>query len=150
MAKDRSPLTLRGKGHGGSSTPLQSNPAYLSTDFHLTIETEMEKTRRHWFRFRLRTLLVMVMLLSVPLGWVGWELDQRRKEKKVVGWIEEMGGEVYFYSSFPIDERSRWGKTKDKWFGERVRFVNFNSPPVNDLSPLAELKNLEYIAGPRR
>ncbi len=34
----------------------------------------------------------MVTALSVPLGWVGWELDQRRREKVVVAWIEEWAG----------------------------------------------------------
>jgi hypothetical protein len=62
---------------------------------------------RRWFRFRLRTLLVMVTLLSVPLGWVGWELDQRRREKKVIAWVEEMGGTVNFHHYLPsFDERS--------------------------------------------
>jgi hypothetical protein len=60
---------------------------------------ELENPRRRWFRFRLRTLLIMVTLLSVPLGWVGWELDQRRREKAVVSWVEEMGRAVSQHGS---------------------------------------------------
>jgi Leucine-rich repeat (LRR) protein len=111
-----------------------------------TYNTNPIKTKsRRWFRFRLRTLLVMVTLLSVPLGWVGWELDQRRREKATIDWVEKMGGQVDFLSSFPIDERSWWEQTKDKWFGEKVLFVNLNDTQLSDLSPLSELKNLELL-----
>ena len=106
---------------------------------------ELQQTDRRWFRFRLRTLLIMLTSLSLLLGWVGWEMDQRRKEKVVVAWIEEMGGNVYFPSSFFNDERSWWDKTKDKWFGERVWMMNFVDTQVSDVSPLAELKNLEFL-----
>ena len=35
---------------------------------------EPKKPRRRWFQFRLRTLLIGMMLLSVPLGDVAHEL----------------------------------------------------------------------------
>lgn len=96
-----------------------------------THNTNPVKTKpRRWFRFRLRTLLVMVTLLTVPLGWVGWELDQRRREKKVVAWVEEMGGIVHFHSSFEQDERRWWEKTKDNWLGKRVLVVDLLDKPV--------------------
>ena len=115
---------------------------------------EPSKPRRRWFRFRLRTLLVMVTALSVPLGWVGWELDQRRKEKKIIALIEEMGGGVGFFSEdyksgLFSDERSWWEKKKDNWFGERawhVRLQDISDTQMNDLmSPLAGLKNLKWL-----
>jgi hypothetical protein len=117
----------------------------------MTIETDNTNTikttkPRRWFRFRLRTLLVMVTLLTVPLGWVGWELDQRRQEKEVVAWVEEMGGEAHPHRK-GFDNRTSWEKTKDKWFGESEQvwdFVLANSQ-VSDLSPLAELKNLRSL-----
>ena len=98
---------------------------------------------RRWIRFRLRTLLILIALLSVPLGWVGWEVDQRRKEKIAIAWIEELGGSVS--SDDYIGERSWWEKTTDKWLGERVRMMNFVDTQVSDVSPLAELKNLEFL-----
>jgi hypothetical protein len=100
---------------------------------------------RRWFRFRLRTLLVMVTLLSVLLGWVGRELDQRRGQKSAIAWVEGMGGHVNFFHSFSPDERNWWEKTKEKWFGERVRDVFLWEIKVSDLSPLKELKNLEKL-----
>ena len=57
-------------------------------------ETPLDKTsleeklapepKRRWFQFRLRTLLVLVLLASGVFRWAGWELDQRRKEKKTI------------------------------------------------------------------
>ena len=99
------------------------------------------KTRR-WFRFRLRTLLVMVTLVSVPLGW---ELDQRRREKVVVAWVEKMGGQADFLS-VDVAHRNWWEKTKDRWFGDTVLNVDlYNRKLKIDLSPLAELKKLESL-----
>lgn len=100
---------------------------------------------RHWFRFRLRTMLVMVTLLTAPLGWVGLELDQRRKEKSTIAWVVEKGGEAD-PPNMKRDNKTSWEKTKDKWFGGQVSVVVFfDGTKVNDLSPLAELKNLELL-----
>ena len=86
--------------------------------------TNATKPRR-WFRFRMRTLLVMFTLLSVPLGWFGWELDQRQREKATIAWVEKMGGNVFFGST--NDKRSWWEKKKDNWLGERVRIVGLDN-----------------------
>ena len=102
--------------------------------------------RRRWFRFRLRTLLVMVTLISVLLGWVdsvSWELDQRQRENSTISWVYGMGGGINLRSR--NDERSWWGKTKDGLFGERVQVVRIRNTQVSDLSPIAELKNLQYL-----
>jgi hypothetical protein len=36
-------------------------------------QAEQPKRKRHWFQFRLRTLMIVVTLLAVPLGYVGWQ-----------------------------------------------------------------------------
>ena len=87
------------------------------------------KPRRRWFRFSMRTLLIVVTVLSVPLGWIGWRLGQERREQATIAWVEEMGGYVYGQS----------------WFSGRVRQVYLKDTQVSDLSPLVELKNLEAI-----
>jgi hypothetical protein len=36
-------------------------------------KAEPPKRKRRWFQFSLRTLLIGVTLLAVPLGYVGWQ-----------------------------------------------------------------------------
>ena len=121
----------------------------MTIETHNTNATKTTKPRR-WFRFRLRTLLIMLTLLSVPLGWVGWELDQRRREKDVVAWIEGLDSQVNMSASVSfmnklLNERSWWEKTKDSWFGERVLKAYLTTMTVSDISPLAKLKKLKRL-----
>jgi hypothetical protein len=85
---------------------------------------------RRWFRFSLRRLLILVTLLSVPLGWIGWRLGQVRSEQTTIAWIEEMGGEV----------------ADPSWFSGRVRRVNLQFLQGSDVSPLVGLKSLEILS----
>jgi hypothetical protein len=102
--------------------------------------------RRRWFRFSLRLLLIVVTVLAVPLGWIGWELRQVRREQATITWIVETGGGVNYQSNFKPDDRSWWEESTDKWFGERVCWVSLDNTQVSDLSPLAELKNLKTLS----
>ena len=56
-----------------------------------------------------------------------------------------MGGTVGFPSNSPNDKRSWWEKTKDKWFGERVRYVELASENVSNVSRLVDLKKLKEL-----
>ena len=88
-------------------------------------EKQLPKPQRRWFQLRLRTLLVLVTLVSMLLGWISWEQEQRRQEQTTIAWVEEMGGTVSFESEINSGlETSGWKKTKDAWFGKRVAEVN--------------------------
>ena len=103
---------------------------------------------RRWFQFSLRTLLIVVTVASVTLGWIGWRLGQVRREQATIAWVVEMGGRVDFpsgASGAAGGERSWWVKTTAKWFGERVWSARLSHTQVSDLSPLVELKNLEWL-----
>jgi hypothetical protein len=54
------------------------------------------KPKRHWSRFSLRTLLVFLLVLSLPLGWFALKLHKARRQREAVGAIVEMGGFVYY------------------------------------------------------
>ncbi len=119
------------------------------------------KLRRRWFQLRLRTLLAMVTLASVTIGWVVFELEQRRGEALAIAWAET--NDCYFSFSTPLegpvefrtfDEGSRtwWECIEDRLFGDSVRSFEFgdfdkvrSNPELTDLSPLTHLKNLKFL-----
>lgn len=54
-----------------------------------------------WFQFRLRTLLVAVLVLSLPLSWFTVRMERRRRQQNVVATIDSSvpGTEVYYRAS---------------------------------------------------
>ena len=90
------------------------------------------KFKRRWYQFSLRTLLIVVTLSAVPMGWVGWKLAQGRRQRDTVAWVENLGGGV---------EYEEW---VGKWSGV-VSSVDLRNTQVSDISPLAELNNLERL-----
>lgn len=82
-------------------------------------------------RVKLRTLLLLVAALTIPLGWFAWELDQARRDDAAVAWIERHGGSV---------TEETWGAT-----GEQVRQVHFNHAELTDLTPLLALRRLDIL-----
>ncbi len=74
------------------------------------------ESRRRWLRFSLRTLLVFVLVLSVPLAWLAVTLERVRKERRAVRRIEQLGGtailrdgnvvEVHLFYEFSYDHES--------------------------------------------
>jgi hypothetical protein len=49
---------------------------------------------RRRFQFRLRTLMIGVPLLAVPLGYVGWQAKIVRERRAMLIWIEDNGGRI--------------------------------------------------------
>ena len=87
---------------------------------------QQPKPKRRWFQLRLRTLLVLVTLASVFLGRVGWELDQRRREKVAIAWVEEMGGKVSFEAEIDSGLKTNWWKKIADTFTRKKRTFVFS------------------------
>src|SRR2546421_5401762 len=52
-------------------------------------------SQRRWYQFSLRSLLAAMMLLCLgPGGFVAYEQNQARRQKRAVEAIEKLGGDV--------------------------------------------------------
>jgi hypothetical protein len=111
------------------------------------------KPKSRFLRFSLRTLLVVMLVVCVTLGW---KVEKTRKQREAVAWVEECGGEV--------DNEYEWDKVKPhgpKWLRDQLG-VDFFDDVVSvsihgsydsdvtplagsDVTPLAGLRNLERL-----
>jgi hypothetical protein len=70
-----------------------------------TLSQTKTTPRRRRFRFSLRTLLMVVVLLSVPMGWFALKMRQAERQRQAVEAIQKAGGYVAydyeFYGSGP-------------------------------------------------
>jgi hypothetical protein len=60
--------------------------------------SETQKPKRRWFRYSLRTMLVLVTLVAIVLG--RWTF-QARHQQRVVDQILALNGEVYYDYQYP-------------------------------------------------
>ena len=54
------------------------------------------KRRSRWYQFRLRTLLIGVLLVSLPLSWFACRMQKARKQREAVEAIQEAGGMITY------------------------------------------------------
>lgn len=108
--------------------------------------------RPRWLQFRLRTLLIAVLVLSLPLSWFGMSLEKARRQRKAVMRIEELGGGVVydwecnlnpFFEPSPTRLRTWLGND----FFDKVVMVILYGPQVDDteLKYFADLTDLEEL-----
>jgi hypothetical protein len=55
-------------------------------------KTKASKPKRRWFQFSLRMLLVLVLIVSVPLGWLDVKRRQARDRRQTLAAIKKLGG----------------------------------------------------------
>lgn len=53
-------------------------------------------TKHRRFRFSLRTLLIVVVVLGVVLGWFAFKMRKAERQRKAVEAIREAGGVVIY------------------------------------------------------
>jgi hypothetical protein len=110
------------------------------------------KSKRRFLQFSLRTFFILLTVFAI---WFGWMTSKTRQQKKAVEWVREMRGMVrYDYEvddeGLKIDATEPLGAG---WlreflgvdvFADVVR-VDIHKPQVKDVTPLAELKNLQSL-----
>jgi hypothetical protein len=57
--------------------------------------------RRRWLQFRLRTLLIAVLVLSLPLSWFAVRRERARRQRAT---IESLGGRVSYDSLYNVKD----------------------------------------------
>jgi len=114
---------------------------------------ESSPSRR--FRFSLRTLLALVVVVAVPLAWVAKERRQSAYETKVAEQLEadgfqviELGGpydqsENILFPSWPT--RPWWHRLAQQVLGNRVLSVFKPIAETHDITALSRLSNLQYL-----
>jgi len=113
--------------------------------------------KRRWFQFRLRTLLIGVLVLSLPLSWFAWRMEKARKQREAVEALQSTG----IFLDWQIVRESEPGVPTwlAKLFGDSYLFVEVrqviwntqsNWKPVRDehMIHLADLPDLRRIAVP--
>ena len=110
------------------------------------------KARRRWLQFSLRTLMVLAVVVSVPLGWLGTSVRQARIRREAVSKIQELGGTVFYDYDRDIDPRPNglkwaWDLLGDDFFLD-VDSIDLQDCPVTDvelvrLQPLTHLRYLD-------
>jgi hypothetical protein len=103
-----------------------------------------EKPIRRWFQFSLRTMFVGVMLLSLPLGWVGYSLNSIRQRHAILTVLDSSSDNAYCTQDYHLGTRTA---LNGLWlFGEAgvIWLIVPESPPAEidrtrRLFPEAEL-----------
>ena len=52
--------------------------------------------KRRWYQFRLRTLFIAILVLSLPLSWFAVRMEKARRQRVAVEEIERLGGDVRY------------------------------------------------------
>lgn len=109
--------------------------------------------KRRWFRFRLRTLLVLMTLLCV---WMGWLMVGVERQRRVVATLSKYNAELGFNPFTSSPPVYHW---VPKWLHESIRLylpndykrltqVTIDSPELRaeDLAVLTDLPNLRLLS----
>jgi len=108
-----------------------------------------DKPRRRWFQFSLRALLILVLAIALPCGWIGWELEKTRREQEIVdelsaimpdGFYYKVGGVYSYESKLPawlVRRFRRVAGIRSRW--NDCEFID------DDLMQLGRLTKLEWL-----
>jgi hypothetical protein len=61
-----------------------------------------EKRKRRWCQFSLRTLLLAVLMLSLPLSWLATKLEQARRQRKAIAMVTALDGVALYDYEYDV------------------------------------------------
>ena len=108
------------------------------------------KPKRRFLRFTLRSLLLLMQIVCLALGW---KVEKARKQREAVNWVQECGEHV-FYDYELDDARKRVPNPQPpgpKWLRELLGIDFFDDvvsvafDQMTDVTPLAGLTSLESL-----
>jgi hypothetical protein len=110
------------------------------------------KSKRRWFQYSLRMLLVVVTLCAVSCSWLAVKLRQARRQREIVAAIEKLGGDVRYDEWFGRDSdqptRSPAPVWLHNWLGDdffrTVTVVDFRGNAIGN-EDLGHLKSLPHL-----
>jgi len=110
------------------------------------------KSRRRWYQFSLRTLLIVVTLVGCGLGWLGFKVREARRQEVAVAAIEKLGGQVAYDDQFDslgnyvgkvVPPGPAWlRELLGNDFFRNVRTVDLTLPTLRD----ADLDQLQWLS----
>jgi hypothetical protein len=108
---------------------------------------------RRRFQFRVRSLLVFLLAVSLPLGWFAWEMQRARRQREAVEGIEKVGGEVSYDFLTYDREWARPPAWLQRWLGddfffdvETVILATMADVGDGDVRHLKVLSKLEFLS----
>ena len=90
---------------------------------------------------RHRTLLVVILVLSLPLSWFAVKLERARRQREAARTVRGLGGSVDYEWVYLIP--SSWRETLGDDLFDKVNSVNLADTPAED----ADLECLQHLGG---
>ena len=112
--------------------------------WHTIGMVDTPKRKRRWLQYRLRTLLALMLLTGIGMGWVTVRMRAAYRQHETVLAIREAGGEAYYTEGRP---KAVWLQAltgKARVF--QVTFFKAANKTVDlDMQHVAQLTNLQHL-----
>ena len=117
-----------------------------------TMNSTVKSPRRWKLQFSLRTLMLLMLLVCLPLSWLSFEIQQAAKQRKATVKIREIGGTaMHCHLLEPQDD---WADRCPKWLQKTlgddllvtINYVSFRKDIGDqELTPLRSLPQLRAL-----